>query len=60
MLNLAWYLFYGRKLNMTKQEILVTPYGEMMDMISCLAIYEGNATQKIRHSWKYEDAIGLR
>lgn len=60
MLNLAWYLFYGRKLNMTKQEILVTPYGEMMDMISCLAIYEGNANQKIKRSWTYEDAIGLR
>ena len=60
MFNLAWYLFYGRKMNMTKQEILVTPYGEMMDMISCLSIYEGNATQKIKRSWKYEDAIGLR
>lgn len=45
-MNLAWYLFYGRKLGMSKQEILVTPIGEMDDMISCLAIYEGSAKPK--------------
>ena len=28
---------------MRRQEILVTRYGEMMDLISCLSIYEGNA-----------------
>lgn len=42
-MNLAWYLFYGRKLNMGRQEILHTRYGEMLDMISCLSIYEGSA-----------------
>lgn len=31
---------------MGKEEILVTPIGEMLDMISCLAIYEGSAKQK--------------
>lgn len=31
---------------MGKQEILCTPYGEMLDMIACLSIYEGNAKPK--------------
>lgn len=31
---------------MGKEEILCTPIGEMMDMLSCLAIYEGGAKQK--------------
>ena len=28
---------------MAKQEILVTPMGEMQDMISCFAIFNGSA-----------------
>lgn len=28
-------------MNMTRREILCTTYGEMLDMISCLAIYNG-------------------
>ena len=31
---------------MGKEEILCTPIGEMLDMISCLSIYEGGAKQK--------------
>lgn len=31
---------------MSKEEILCTPIGEMMDMLSCLAIYEGGAKEK--------------
>lgn len=31
---------------MTKQEIMVTKIGEMRDMISCLAIYNGGAKPK--------------
>lgn len=31
---------------MGKEEILCTPIGEMMDMLSCLSIYEGGAKQK--------------
>lgn len=46
---------------MTRQEILVTPFGEMMDMISCLAIYEGLARpKKKKHKWSYDEAINLR
>jgi len=31
---------------MSKQEILCTPIGEMLDMMSCLAIYEGGLKEK--------------
>lgn len=31
---------------MSKREILVTPYGEMADMIACLFIDEGRAKPK--------------
>lgn len=44
-MNLSWFLFYGRKLGMSKPEILVTPYGEMLDMLACSAIDQG-AKQK--------------
>lgn len=45
-MNLSWFLFYGRKLGMSKQEIYWTSIGEMLDMISCIAIYEGGAKPK--------------
>ena len=41
-MNLSWYLFYGRKLGMSKAEILATTTGEMADMMACMAIYSGN------------------
>jgi len=31
---------------MDKQEIYWTPIGEMLDLLSCLSIYEGGAKQK--------------
>ena len=31
---------------MTRQEIMVTKVGELKDMISCLAIYNGSAKPK--------------
>ena len=40
-MNTAWYLFYGRQLAMSKQEILCTRIGEMRDMIACLSIFNG-------------------
>ena len=46
---------------MTRQEIIITPIGEMQDMISCLAIYEGMARPKKKsRKWTYEEAINLR
>lgn len=46
---------------MSRQEIICTPLGEMLDMIACLAIYEGTAKpKKKRKKWAYDDAINLR
>ena len=40
-LNLAWYLFYGHQLGMSRREILSCPVGEMSDYIACLQIQNG-------------------
>lgn len=45
---------------MSKQEILITPYGEMHDMIACLAIYEGNAEPAKKRKWTFDEAMRLR
>jgi len=46
---------------MSRQEIMITPFSEMQDMISCLSIYEGLAEpKKIKRKWNYDDAIALR
>jgi hypothetical protein len=49
---------------MSKREILITPYGEMMDMIACLSIYDGNAVPKSKKKNKrytaFDEAIKLR
>lgn len=43
---MPWYLFYGRMLHMSRREVLCTRVGEMVDMIACLAIYNGAAEEK--------------
>lgn len=59
-LNTEWFLFFGRQLHMGRQEILATRYGEMLDMIACLAIQNGAKPKKKRKRLRYEDAIELR
>lgn len=49
-MNLSWYLFYGRKLGMSKAEILATTTGEMADMFACMAIYNGTMKQKRKYN----------
>lgn len=44
---------------MSKQEIMSTTYGEMVDMVSCLSIYEGGAEPK-PPKMRYEDVMKLR
>ena len=56
---MSWYLFYGRKLGMQRQEILDTLYGEMCDMIACLAIYEGNAAPKKEKITDFDEAMKM-
>ena len=45
---------------MGRQEIQATRYGEMLDMIACLAIQNGAKPKKKRKRLRYEDAIELR
>ena len=40
-LTTAWFLYWGRRLGMSKQEILSTRLGEMLDMLDCNAIAHG-------------------
>ena len=40
-LNTAWLLYWGRRLGMSRREILATPVGEMLDMMDCNAIAHG-------------------
>ena len=48
-------------LNMTREETLATLYGEMLDMIDALAIYNGVAKiKKIEKKLTYDEAINLR
>ena len=51
-------IFYGHQLNMTRQETINTTLGEMNDLISCLAIYNGNAKERTKRS--FDDALALR
>lgn len=45
---------------MSKEEILCTPIGEMLDMLSCLAIYEGGAKEKApKRKLKMEEFLKL-
>lgn len=43
---------------MSRAEILATRYGEMLDMIACLAIYNG-ATPKADAITAYDEAINV-
>ena len=47
-------------LNMTKQEIMATTYGEMSDMISCFAIYNGAEPKKVKKVYTFDEALALR
>lgn len=40
-LNLAWFLYYGRQLGMSRREILHCPVGELLDYIDCMQIQNG-------------------
>lgn len=62
-MNLSWLIFYGHQLHMSRQEIMLTRYGELMDMIACLSIYSGNAKQKKtarKRNWSIDEALALR
>lgn len=45
---------------MTRQEIINTRYGEMVDLITCLSIYNGNAEEKIKAKYSIDDIIKMQ
>lgn len=46
---------------MDRQEIINTRYGEMLDMIACLSIYNGGAQPKKKKKiMSYDDVINMR
>ena len=47
---------------MSRQEIMVTRYGEMIDMITCLQIEKGELVpvqKKVKKKWTYDEAMAL-
>lgn len=47
-------------MGMTRQEILNEKYGVFVDMISCLAVYNGTAIQKKKKKMGFDEALSLR
>ena len=45
---------------MSKQEILCTRYGEMCDMISCFAIFNGAELKKKKKKMTFDEFMELR
>lgn len=56
--SIPWFIFYGHMLGMSRQETLATRWGEMNDLVACLAIYNGKAKEKKKLS--FDQAIMLR
>lgn len=44
-------------LNMGRQEIFATRYGEMLDLISCLAIYNGAEPGETRRKLSFDETL---
>lgn len=45
---------------MGRREILLTRYGEMLDMIACLAIHNGAPPKKEKRKISFQEAIEWR
>jgi hypothetical protein len=56
--NLAWNLYFGLRIGLTRQEVMYMPYGQFKDMLSCHSIYTGIADPVYHMS--HEDALELR
>ncbi len=44
-------------LNMGRQEILATRYGEMLDLIACLSIYNGAEPGETRRKLSFDETL---
>lgn len=60
-MNKSWYVFYGHELNMSRDETLNTIFCEMIDNISLLAVYNGNAEiEEEPRKMSFEEIMELR
>lgn len=60
-MTFEWLLFYGHMLNMSRQETIHTRYGEMLDMISCLSVYNGGSeVVENKRKMRFEEAMRYR
>lgn len=53
-----WFLYIGRRIGMSKNEILVTDLGEMYDMMAAQAVMEGG--REVDRSSDFFDIINIR
>lgn len=44
-------------MHMGRQEILATRYGEMLDLIACLSIYNGAEPGEIRRKLSFDETL---
>ena len=58
-MNREWFIFYGHMLHMSRQETMLTRYGELIDMISCLAVYNGGAEVDDKKNMTLDDILAL-
>lgn len=57
----AWLIYWGRQMGMSKNEVLSTRMGEMLDMLDCNAITHGSAHQKKgKVQMSFDEAMKLR
>ena len=59
-MNRSWYIYYGHKLGMTKEEVLRTRFGEMQDLLACMAIENGGADQVIKRRMNFAEVMELK
>lgn len=45
---------------MERQEVMITQYAEMLDMIACFSIMSGAKPKKRKKKMTYDDAMKLR
>lgn len=53
-------MFYGHQMGMNRQEINGTIYGQMLDLISCLAIYGGAEPEPEEKSMEPLEWMGVQ
>lgn len=58
-MNRAWYIYFGHKMNLGREETLLMRYGEMQDMLTCMAIENGGAEQIIKKRKSFSQVMEM-